>query len=297
MALGMQQDAIRDLFRSADDDGNGELDFDEMGVMAANRLATVGQIKGLVRRNIAGPDVKDPQDVMRMVDIFTKWDVDGSGTISSSELAQVLTTLNPELTEVTVMQMLKEADRDDNGEVNILEFVQWLNGNPQKKKQQEEQEAKVLSALHQHRLNEAVSMGRRREFERMQCTQLTQWCSRTRVPVLCNTFNPNSHWVKRCGSCKGRHGWLCHGCGFVSFSTECVHGCALGDFAWTCLVGTCRGKKCGCRKKPEVWQRHGFAMDPVKMSWNISKQLDTFHADQLADADEDADAKETPEAS
>merc|ERR1712129_259346 len=49
--LGFQKDTVRDLFRSADDDGNGELDLDELGVMAANQVATVDQIKGLVCRN------------------------------------------------------------------------------------------------------------------------------------------------------------------------------------------------------------------------------------------------------
>jgi len=236
----------------------------------------------LVRRNIAGPDVKDPQDVMRMVDIFTKWDVDGSGTISSSELAQVVRLFNPELTEVTVMQILKEADGDGNGEVNILEFVQWLNGNPQKKKQQEEQEAKVLSALHQHRLNEAVSMNKSCEFEKMQCARLKQWCLSTSVPLLCNTCNSMKHGDSRCVSCKRRHVWLCHGCGFVNFRDECMHGCVPGDYAWTCLIGTCAGKKCGCRKKPEFWCSRGFAMDPVKISWSVRKQLADFQADQLA---------------
>jgi len=307
MAIGFKKEVARDLFFNADDDGNGEIDVDELGALGASKIATIGQVKGLVRQNIAGADIKDPQSVMRLVDIFTKWDVDGSGTISSNELSQVIRMLNPELTEVTVGQMLKEADGDSNGEVNIIEFVQWLCGNPKKKKDQEEQEAKVLAALHQHRHKEAMSMGRRREFEEMQCAQLMQWCSRTRAPLMCNTFNPSSHWVSRCGSCKGRHGWLCHGCGFVSFFDECVHGCVLGDFAWTCLVGTCNGRKCGCRKKPEVWRRNGFVMDPLKISMNVSKQLDTFHADKAsagedADADEagvgeDADAKESPQAS
>mmetsp|Transcript_66962 Transcript_66962/g.132004 ORF Transcript_66962/g.132004 Transcript_66962/m.132004 type:complete len:447 (-) Transcript_66962:409-1749(-) len=291
LALGFNKDVVHDLYCDADDDGDGDVDVDELGVLNANRAATVGQIKGLVLRNIAGPAIKDPQDVIRLVDMFTKWDVDGNGTISSNELLQVIQILNPELTEVTVSRMIKEADRDGNEEVNIIEFVQWLCGNPKKKKEQQEQEAKVLAALHRHRHKEAMSVGRRCEFEQMQCAQLTQWCLRNNVHTMCNTFNSTSQWVSRCGSCKSRHGWLCHGCGFVSFFDECVHGCVLGDFAWTCLIGTCAGKKCGCKKKRDVWRRNGFAMDPVKISWSLDKQLDAFHGDKTTDAGEDADAQ------
>merc|ERR1712008_448359 len=124
MALGFNKEVALDLFFNADDDGNGEIDVDELGALGASQAATIGQIKGLVRRNMAGSEIKDPQDIMKLIDIFTKWDVDGGGTISSNELSQVIRTLNPELTEVTVGEMIKEVDADCNGEVNIIEFVQ-----------------------------------------------------------------------------------------------------------------------------------------------------------------------------
>mmetsp|Transcript_123831 Transcript_123831/g.246367 ORF Transcript_123831/g.246367 Transcript_123831/m.246367 type:complete len:449 (-) Transcript_123831:103-1449(-) len=291
MALGMQQDAIRDLFRSADDDGNGELDFDEMGVMAANRLATVGQIKGMVCQNAQSAN-KDPQRISQLVDVFSKWDADGNGTISSQELTHVIRVLNPELTEATVARMMKEADGDENGSVDILEFVTWLCGNPKKKKEQEEQDARVLATLHRSRYQEAIQMGRVFQFEEMQHAQLEQWCAKTRMTPCCNTANKLN---STCQSCQGRHGWFCHGCGFVMFSNDCVHSCSPGEFPWTCLVGTCRGKKCGCKKKADVWRRTGFALDRVRMGWSVRKQLQVFTIGKLED-DSTAEGVKDPSA-
>mmetsp|Transcript_31389 Transcript_31389/g.61649 ORF Transcript_31389/g.61649 Transcript_31389/m.61649 type:complete len:454 (-) Transcript_31389:31-1392(-) len=280
MALGFNEDVARDLFRSADDDGNGELDIDELGALAASKVATIGQIKALVIRNIA-KDCQDPDSIFRLIDMFSKWDTDGDGTISSNELSQVIQALNPELTEKTVHRLIEEVDEDGTGDVDILEFVSWLVGNPKKKKQQEEQVARVMAALHRHRHQEAVQMGKRLEFEEMQQSHLTQWCARSKIPLLCKACNTNSPWLSKCASCKGFHGWLCHGCGYVSFFSECVQGCPLGDFAWTCLTGACTGKTCGCKKKQEFWRRKGFAMNPLQISWSVSKQLETFKSDTL----------------
>lgn len=270
--LGLQKDTVRDLFRSADDDGNGELDLDELGVMAANQVATVDQIKGLVCRNAENGST-DPEFISQLVDVFSKWDADGSGTISSTELAHVIRVLNPELTEKTVTRMISEADADGNGDVDIFEFFSWLSGKPKKKKAQEEQEAAVLATTHRSRCQEAFATGKGLQFEEMQRAHLAQWCEKKKIPLSCNTINKHS---PKCRTCKGHHGWFCHGCGFVMFSTDCVHGCSPDEFAWTCLFGTCCGKKCGCKKKPDVWRRTGFAMDPVRVSWSVSQQLKVF---------------------
>lgn len=271
--LGLHRDSVRNLFQKADDDGNGELDAEELGMMAANRVATVGQIKGLVAGNVQSGKIKDPNVFMQLIEAFSKWDADGGGTISSDELAHVIRKLNPELTDRTVAKMIQEADEDNSGYVDILEFVSWLCGKPKKKKEQQEQEAEVLAALHLSRYQEAFAIGKGREFEEMQGARLERWCKQSGVPLRCNTTNKLN---LSCRACNSRHGWFCHGCGFVTFSKECQRGCRTGEHAWTCIVGTCSGKKCGCKKKPEVWRRIGFAMGTEQISGSVIKQLQDF---------------------
>jgi len=270
--LGLHRDTVRDLFQKADEDGNGEVDAEELNAMAANRVATIGQIKGLISGSAASNN-KDSQAFLQLVEVFSKWDVDGSGTISIGEFARVIHALNSELTERTVARMMKEADVDGSGHVDILEFVSWLCGRPKKKKEHEEQEAGVLATLHLSRCQEAFATGKGRQFEDMQRALLAKWCAQSGMALRCNTVNKLN---LTCRSCNSRHAWFCHGCGFVTFSSECVHGCSVGAFAWTCIAGTCSGKKCGCKKKAEVWRRVGFAMDKERISESVDKQLQDF---------------------
>lgn len=45
----------------------------------------------------------------------------------------------------------------------------------------------------------------------------------------------------------------------------------------------------------DFWRRKGFAMNPVMVSWSVSKQLEFFKTGKLKD-DETAEAKESPQA-
>ena len=54
--------------------------------------------------------------------VFDMFDVDGDGTISAKELATVMRTLGQNPTEEEIENMIKEADKDGNGEVDFEEF-------------------------------------------------------------------------------------------------------------------------------------------------------------------------------
>lgn len=51
---------------------------------------------------------------------FNVFDKDGSGTISSDELRQVMRSLGENLTEQEIDEMIREADKDKNGTIDCM---------------------------------------------------------------------------------------------------------------------------------------------------------------------------------
>ena len=49
--------------------------------------------------------------------IFDKFDVDGSGTVSTDEMGRMVTRLKMEMTKSQVQKMMADADKDNSGEV------------------------------------------------------------------------------------------------------------------------------------------------------------------------------------
>jgi len=58
-------------------------------------------------------------------DIFSYFDRDGGGFISSLELGQVMRTFGWSPTESELQELISEIDQDGNGEISFNEFV-WL---------------------------------------------------------------------------------------------------------------------------------------------------------------------------
>mmetsp|Transcript_62565 Transcript_62565/g.182934 ORF Transcript_62565/g.182934 Transcript_62565/m.182934 type:complete len:283 (-) Transcript_62565:109-957(-) len=61
-----------------------------------------------------------------MLQAFKDWDVDGSGTISAEELADVLISLDPEFTKDDAMKLFAAADMNNDGNIDYMEFTQWI---------------------------------------------------------------------------------------------------------------------------------------------------------------------------
>jgi len=272
VAIGLNREVASNLFSKGDEDNDGEIDREELQWLGAGQAASVSQIKGLFQQSCRdeGSDNNDPS-MQQVVETFTRWDVDGDGTISSAELERVIRTLNPDLGERTVDLLMREADASQDGTIDLFEFVSWLSGgSPKKKAAKEAKEAKVAVAMHRKRSGEARSLGRQRDFEEAQHALLPSFCKSRKVKAICSTLNPSS--ASKCEECKARHAWICWGCGFASYYDECVNGCSLGEFGWSCIAGKC-AKRCGCKKKLDFWQRRGFAADLSKLSLSIEKML------------------------
>lgn len=270
--VGINRHVASTMFAKGDEDHDGEIGRDELGWLIADQATTVGQIKGLFKQSCDSAGEEDAV-MVQIVNTFSAWDKDGDGTISTDELIRVIQTLNPKLTQKTAESMIKQADTNGDGEIDIREFVGWMSGvNPKKKKAKEIREAKMAMAAHMKRSAEARDLGVQGDFEEFLHRSYPSVAASKKIHTVCGTLNKGPGAHRLCVSCKNRHGWLCHGCGFVSYEEECVNECGFGTYGWTCLQGDCK-KKCGCKKKREIWQRRGFVQDLDTLSHDVKRLL------------------------
>ncbi|KAI9288547.1 hypothetical protein BC943DRAFT_316831 [Umbelopsis sp. AD052] len=92
---------LMDMVNEVDANGNGKIDFEEFLVLTQNLKS-------------------DQIDYIR--DAFDAFDADKSGTISREELKNVMDSLNEHLTEDEIDEMIREADKDGDGKINLEEF-------------------------------------------------------------------------------------------------------------------------------------------------------------------------------
>ncbi|XP_073038853.1 polcalcin Ole e 3 [Primulina eburnea] len=70
----------------------------------------------------------DPQDVADRERIFKRFDANGDGKVSSSELGDVLKTLGS-VTNEEVQRMMAEIDTDGDGFISFEEFADFAKAN------------------------------------------------------------------------------------------------------------------------------------------------------------------------
>lgn len=98
---------LNEMIAEVDIDGNGHIDFDEF--------------VNLMNRRSKETDAEE-----EVINAFKVLDKDGQGTISSTELRHIMTTMGDKLTEDEVDEMIREADFDGNGIINYEEFVRMM---------------------------------------------------------------------------------------------------------------------------------------------------------------------------
>merc|ERR1712014_494734 len=102
MEVGLSRDIAASMYTKADDDCDGEVTRLELGWLANDELATIGQVQGVFQEGIGAPEDGKLYADSQMKEIaatFRSWDKDGDGTITCDEIARVLQTLNPSLGE------------------------------------------------------------------------------------------------------------------------------------------------------------------------------------------------------
>lgn len=69
-------------------------------------------------------------DMGKVRKAFEKWDHDGDGTISNTELHQVLSALDPRFTAEVSRRLFEAADANKDGAIDYQEFIAWLFQRP-----------------------------------------------------------------------------------------------------------------------------------------------------------------------
>eukprot|EP01125_Pyxidicula_operculata_P003495 TRINITY_DN1442_c0_g1_i1.p1 TRINITY_DN1442_c0_g1~~TRINITY_DN1442_c0_g1_i1.p1 ORF type:complete len:149 (-),score=39.15 TRINITY_DN1442_c0_g1_i1:408-854(-) len=93
------------MMKKVDQDGNGEISFDEFVVLMASTR-------------------QSPDDELRQA--FKVFDIDGNGTIDKDELKQVMIKLGQKVTNEQIEEMIKASDQNGDGKIDYNEFIHMM---------------------------------------------------------------------------------------------------------------------------------------------------------------------------
>ncbi|PXF47369.1 Calmodulin [Gracilariopsis chorda] len=105
------EEALRQMINEVDADGSGTIDFPEFLTLMARKMKT-----------------QDSE--AEIIEAFKVFDKDNSGKISADELRQVMNNLGERLSDAEVEEMIREADTNGDGEIDIAEFVRMMGYGP-----------------------------------------------------------------------------------------------------------------------------------------------------------------------
>lgn len=108
-ALGfeMTEEQITQMIADVDKDGSGAIDFDEFVHMMTDKMGE--------------RDTKE-----ELMKAFRIIDQDENGKISASDIQRIAKDLGESFTDREIQQMIDEADKDGDGEVNSEEFIRMM---------------------------------------------------------------------------------------------------------------------------------------------------------------------------
>merc|ERR1711865_1363139 len=104
----MGKEEIQKMIADVDDDGSGTIEYEEFLKMMTHKILN-----------------RDPKD--EILKAFRLFDDDETGKISFKNLKRVAKELGERMTDEELQEMIDEADRDGDGEVNDEEFPLHYN--------------------------------------------------------------------------------------------------------------------------------------------------------------------------
>jgi len=108
-ALGFEpkKEEIQKMIQDVDTDGSGQIEWEEFLKMMTSKLLN-----------------RDPMEEIKKA--FKLFDDDNTGKISFKNLKRVAKELGEKITDEELQEMIDEADRDGDGEVNEDDFIRIM---------------------------------------------------------------------------------------------------------------------------------------------------------------------------
>ena len=107
LGKNITDDEVKVLFAQVDNNHNGMIEFKEFLVLVEKEFPRI-----------------NPHQALKVA--FKLFDKNGDGKISHAELKEALEKLEEKHDDETIKQLLKEADLDGNGELNLAEFKKFM---------------------------------------------------------------------------------------------------------------------------------------------------------------------------
>eukprot|EP00096_Caligus_rogercresseyi_P016337 TRINITY_DN894_c0_g1_i2.p1 TRINITY_DN894_c0_g1~~TRINITY_DN894_c0_g1_i2.p1 ORF type:complete len:160 (-),score=66.97 TRINITY_DN894_c0_g1_i2:399-878(-) len=112
MGLRVKQQALSAIIEEVDEDGSGELEFEEFCILAARFL------------------IEEDEEQMRkeLKEAFRFYDKESVGYLTIETLKGILLELEPKLSDEQLMEIVEEVDEDGSGTIDFDEFMGMMMG-------------------------------------------------------------------------------------------------------------------------------------------------------------------------
>ena len=112
LGINMTEKMLADIIAEVDDDGSGELEFEEFITLAS--------------RFMVEEDAEAMQQELK--EAFRLYDKEGNGYITTHTLKEILKELDDKITSEELDMMIAEIDSDGSGTVDFDEFMEVMTG-------------------------------------------------------------------------------------------------------------------------------------------------------------------------
>merc|ERR1711988_279250 len=112
MGLRVKQEALDAIIQEVDEDGSGELEFEEFCILAARFL------------------IEEDEEQMRkeLKEAFRFYDKEAEGYLTVETLSSILLELEPDLSAEQLKEIIDEVDEDGSGTIDYDEFMNMMMG-------------------------------------------------------------------------------------------------------------------------------------------------------------------------